>query len=130
MPTDEITDQSFESIPPQDAYSARVKYLTLGKLKIRIKIILILITGCLGILTFFLILHQPSKPPLSQPPPPLSTPTPTPFEEKISSPSAYATDSAILKIEATLKAIEKELQTIDLKEASLNPPILDMNVKF
>jgi len=57
-------------------------------------------------------------------------PTPTPFEEVIINPSAYATDSAILETESKLKEIEKTLGQTDLKETGLNPPILDMEVNF
>jgi hypothetical protein len=44
--------------------------------------------------------------------------------------SAYANDSTIIKIESSLKTIEKELKTTDLHETSLLPPVLDMEVKF
>lgn len=57
------------------------------------------------------------------------TPTPTPIGE-IATPSAYATDSAILEIEANLKAIEKDLPATDLRETGLLPPVLDMEVEF
>ncbi len=59
--------------------------------------------------------------------------TPTPRQEvtqEISNPSSYATDSAILEIEQDLKEIDKQLQETDLKEASLNPPLLDMDIEF
>jgi len=62
---------------------------------------------------------------------PIPTPTPTPILiEKITNPSFYATDSAILKIEEELKKIEQELDSTDLKENSLNLPVLDWEVKF
>ena len=57
--------------------------------------------------------------------------TPTPEEvQEISNPSPYANDLIILKIEQDIKKIDKELQETDLKEASLNPPLLDMDIKF
>ena len=57
--------------------------------------------------------------------------TPTPEEvQEISNPSPYANDLIILKIEQDIKRIDKELQETDLKEASLNPPLLDMDIKF
>jgi len=57
--------------------------------------------------------------------------TPTPEEvQEISNPSPYANDLIILKIEQDIKKIDKELQETDLKEASLNPPLLDMDIEF
>ena len=50
--------------------------------------------------------------------------------QEISNPSPYADDLIILKIEKDLKEIDKQLQETDLKEASLNPPLLDMDIKF
>lgn len=62
------------------------------------------------------------------------TPTPTPLvtiEEVITaSPSAYATDEAVLKIEEELKILEEKLNVVDLEEQPLLPPFLDMDVKF
>jgi hypothetical protein len=58
------------------------------------------------------------------------SPTPTPPEERIISPSAYATDPEILEIEKNLSALEKKLVEIDFYEAKLTPPSLDMKVNF
>lgn len=63
-------------------------------------------------------------------PPVFPTPTPTPFEEEIKNPSIYATDSAVLEIEGRLKTIGEDLDLVDLKETSINPPVLDMEVNF
>jgi len=63
----------------------------------------------------------------------LPTPTPSPIPtlvEKITNQSFYATDSAVLKIENELKKIEEKLDNTDLKESSLNPPLLDWKVEF
>lgn len=57
-------------------------------------------------------------------------PTPSQELEKAASPSAYATDSEILKIKANLKEIEKELGETKLYEAGLLPPVLDMEVEL
>lgn len=62
-------------------------------------------------------------------PPSFSLPTPIPtLETKIIPDSIYATDSAVLKIEGEILGTDKELQYVDLKETSLNPPVLDMDV--
>lgn len=61
---------------------------------------------------------------------PPTIPSPSPTEEEITNPSAYAIDSAVLEIEKRLKEIEKEIDQTDLKETELNPPVLDMDVNF
>jgi len=61
---------------------------------------------------------------------PVPTATPTPYQEIIASPSAYATDSAILQIQENIKALEIELKATDLKESNLTLPGLDLNVNF
>jgi len=63
-------------------------------------------------------------------PPTFPSPTPSPFEEEILNPSAYATDSAVLEIENRIKGINQELENTDLKETGLNPPVLDIKVNF
>lgn len=50
--------------------------------------------------------------------------------EEIINPSAYATDSAVLEIEKRVKKIKEEINKTDLKEVSLNLPVLDMEVSF
>ena len=44
------------------------------------------------------------------------------------SPSAYATDSALLKIESDLGLLKEKLERIDLDESALQPPLLDLKV--
>lgn len=45
-------------------------------------------------------------------------------------PSRYATDEAILKMEADTKALEEEINKSDLDEKSLIPPNLNFDVNF
>ena len=132
MPTEEIVDQSFESIPAQEEEPEKVeKFLKIGKWKIKAKILLLVGTGVVVLLVILATLTQTVfKPKLPGETAALPSPTPTPFEEKIASPSAYATDSAVLKVESELKSIDEKLQSTDLKEAGLNPPVLDMDVNF
>lgn len=63
---------------------------------------------------------------------PMPSPTPTPLsiEELIASPSAWVTDEAILKIEKDLGILEKDLDTVDLDELRLRPPVLDLKVEY
>ncbi len=64
-------------------------------------------------------------------PTPTPTLTPTPeFKEEITSPSPYATDAAILKLEEEVKTLDQELLSTDLKESGLNPPVLEMKINF
>ncbi len=56
--------------------------------------------------------------------------TPPEVAQEISNPSPYAHDPIILKIEEEIKEIDKKLQETDLKEASLNPPLLEMDIEF
>jgi len=63
-------------------------------------------------------------------PPVFPSPSPSPYEEEITNPSVYATDSAVLEIGEKLKGIEQDLDKTDLKETELNPPVLDLEVNF
>lgn len=130
MPTEKIADQTFEEIPVAEE-PVEEKYFTFGKFKLKQKIVWFVGEGLAGLLIVLLILasllKKPSVSPKQAQP---VTPTPIPFEEEITSPSIYATDSAILKIEAELKTIDQDLQSTDLKEVGLNPPVLDMEVEF
>ena len=63
----------------------------------------------------------------------LEEPTPTittEFKEEITSPSPYATDTALLKIEEEVESLDKKIQATDLKEAGLTLPVLEMEVDF
>jgi len=62
---------------------------------------------------------------------PTPTPTSTPeFKEEIISPSPYATDAAVLKMEEEIKSLDQGLTSTDLKESGLNPPVLEMKIQF
>jgi hypothetical protein len=131
VPTEKIADQTFEEIPVVEEKPVEEKYFVFGKFRLKQKMVWFGGGGLIAFLILLLILvNLLKKPSISPKPPSLLTPTPTPFEEEITSPSAYATDSAVLKIEAELKNIDQDLQSTDLKEAGLNPPVLDMEVKF
>lgn len=58
------------------------------------------------------------------------TPPPLPPEAFMASPSAYATDEAVLRIEEELGILEKDLDTVDLEELRLRPPVLDLKVEY
>lgn len=125
MPT-EITNQDFENIPPMGKEENTVK----GSKK-PIFIFAGVFGGLLVILlaaVIFLSFQQGRVTTMIKPTP---TPTSTPeFKEEITVPSPYATDAAILKMEEEIKGVDQELLSTDLKESSLNPPVLEMNIKF
>ena len=56
-------------------------------------------------------------------------PTPTPTPEAFI-PSKWAGDEEVLGIESNVLSLEKDLESVDLKELQLLPPSLDMEVKF
>jgi len=58
------------------------------------------------------------------------TPTPTPIVSIEASPSAWANDKVVLKIEKDLGILEKDLDTVDLDELPLRPPVLDLKVEY
>ena len=63
-------------------------------------------------------------------PPIFPSPSPSPYEEEITNPSVYATDSAVLEIGKRIREIDQDLDKTDLKETGLNPPVLDLNINF
>lgn len=67
---------------------------------------------------------------ITKPTPTLLPPPPFPPETFLASPSAYATDEAILRIEEKLGILEKDLDTVDLEELRFRPPILDLKVEY
>lgn len=101
------------------------------KIPKKLKLSLAITVSLLAILVISLIVFTQLNP---QTPADLAIPTPTPTEmpvtEEIASPSAYATDSAILETEAILKDLDKRIQDTDLKETSLRPPVLDLEINF
>lgn len=125
MPIEKMADQIFEEIPNiGKRFSLKEKYLQHKVPFIAAGVFLFLLLFLITLSVFFPKATPPVLPPASP------TPTPTPLEERITSPSAYATDSAILKIESDLKTLDQNLQATDLKEAALNPPVLDMQINF
>lgn len=64
------------------------------------------------------------------PTPSFETPQPASFEEEIKNPSRYATDSGVLKTQADLNALDKDLNSVDLNENSLRPPDVQFDESF
>ncbi|MGB9706911.1 MAG: hypothetical protein ACPLXP_02460 [Microgenomates group bacterium] len=123
----EIINQDFENIPTWEGQVGEKvppiskKLFIFGGVFLGILLVMILLR------LFFRGLPQQLPPP-AQPTP---TPTPTPFlSEEITNPSFYATDSAVLKIEEDLKKIDRDLESTELKESNLNPPVLDWEIRI
>jgi hypothetical protein len=57
---------------------------------------------------------------------------PAPLQEApiIKSPSRFASDSGLLKIESDLKSIRTKIDTTDLFDAQISPPNLDLNINI
>lgn len=63
---------------------------------------------------------------------PIPSPKPTTLtlEQFTSSPSAFATDEGVLKIQKELATLEEDLDNIDLEEVPLQLPIINLNIAF
>lgn len=125
MPT-EILNQDFENIPTREEEKNTAK-----RAKRPIFIFAGIFGGLLVILlaaAIFFSLNQGRNTTQTKPTP---TPTTTPeIKEEITAPSPYATDEAVLKMEEEMKSLDQELTSADLKESGLNPPVLEMKIKF
>lgn len=60
----------------------------------------------------------------------VSGPTPTAVEYIPSIPSLYATDETVLNLEQEISVLDREIAGVQLRETTLNPPILDFNINF
>lgn len=131
MPTETLTqiDQEFP-VPPENGFLSRWKTRWVRMTNKQKLAAILTILALLGFVTWLLGLKDKLLvQPLTSPPPALS-PFPKPTEMQLGSPSPYATDSGVLKIEENLKSLEQNLQSTDLKESSLMPPSLDWVVGF
>lgn len=96
--------------------------------KILGKILMILLPIAILLLAILLVSEIKKKTPERTVFPLWEIPSPTPSKVRLQ--SRWATDSAVLTIEENLKSLSEELRVVDLKEASLLPPVLDMEVKY
>lgn len=70
--------------------------------------------------------EEPSEQ-LPEPTPAVEVP---PFPLGVGRPSKYASDETLLRIEGGVSSLETELGTVDLREPTLTPPVLDLKVSF
>lgn len=121
MPTDQVMEQEFEAvpiIPPKEEKPKRKIILAVSGTIIAVTAVILLLLS--------LTSRKPGEKIFL---PVIPSPTPATIETNLRPSSPYATDAAVLKIEEDLKNLDQELQGTDLKEAGLNPPVLDMEVK-
>jgi hypothetical protein len=127
---EEIITQDFEAqIPEEEENINRWQKIKTKVKNIKKKYLFLGLGG--GLFLIIIIIFVTSSLQFSQfKPPAIPSPSPSPYEEEILNPSAYATDSAVLEIENKIKDINQQLENTDLKETGLNPPVLDMKVNF
>jgi len=127
---EEVISQDFEAqIPEEEEKLGRWQKIKAKIKNLKKKYVFLGLGGILFLVIVLIVINSSFK--FSQfKPPTFPSPTPSPFEEEIGNPSAYATDSAVLEIENKIKGINQELENTDLKETGLNPPVLDMKVNF
>lgn len=127
MPIEINPDQDFENLP-----SVAEKLTDKPKIAKKPLIVFVFIFGAFLLLLLALVIFMSfNQKSISLPVENKPTPTPiTKIKEEITTPSLYATDAAVLKIEEEIKALDKNLQEADLKESSLNPPNLDWQIEF
>ncbi|PIS14378.1 hypothetical protein COT64_02985 [Candidatus Shapirobacteria bacterium CG09_land_8_20_14_0_10_39_12] len=126
MPTDQTMEQEFEAVPPlENKVSLATKFRP--KRRVVLTAAGLALAALVALLVLLFLTFQ--KPPETMLAPAAPSPTPAAPETNLRPASPYATDAAILKIEADLKNLDQDLQNTDLKEAGLNPPVLDMKVE-
>ncbi len=77
-----------------------------------------------SVITTVLILKKPASTPETSPQPTIIiTPTPVP------TPSKFATDAGILKIQADLKLLLGKIDSVDFFQTEITPPNLDLNIR-
>lgn len=106
----------FNSLPPQQK-----RLMIIGGAALGIALIALILAGILKS-------TRPTTPAyVPTPTPATSTPFP---ESNIDRPSIYATDSAILKLEASVNEISKSIDAMDLEESQLRPQDINFKVDF
>lgn len=127
---EEVISQDFEAQIPEEEKKPNLWQRLKAKIKSLSKKHYYIGAGVLIFLILILIIVRSSLHISQFKPPVFPSPSPSPYEEEITNPSVYATDSAVLEIGEKLKEIENEIDQTDLKETDLNPPVLDMNINF
>jgi len=90
---------------------------------------LLLLPGLVFALLVVAIILKLQPKPAPQAPLPSPTPTSTPTPEEVFT-SPWATDSAVLKIDADLVQLETDLNQVNLQEPNLLPPPIQLKLEF
>ncbi len=89
-------------------------------------LVLLLVLTALIFLRYLLGLFQEFSSPIA--------PSPTPTKEATESgkrvPSSLAIDPEFVKLEGDVSGLEQDLNSVDLSESKLSPPIIELNVNF
>jgi len=127
---EEVISQDFEAQVPAEEEKPNLWQRFKVKIKTLNKKYYYIGAGVFVFLILILIIARSSLRISRFKPPVFPSPSPSPYEEEITNPSVYATDSAVLEIGNRIKEIENEIGQTDLKETGLNPPVLDLEVNF
>lgn len=107
--------------PPVSApKKSKMPYLIIAGVVI---FILIIITG---LIVGFSLIAKPVK----TKPIPIDTPPPSPVVIVPKVPSKFATDSGLLKIRDELKKTQGDIDTVDLYDAQISPPNIDLGIQI
>jgi hypothetical protein len=60
----------------------------------------------------------------------VTTPSPEPIELTPSQPSIYASDAEIIQLQEDINVLDREVVGTQLRETTLNAPVLDFNITF
>lgn len=111
--------------PPPPVVVAKTKvnktiYFIIGGI---VLFILIIVTG---LYVGFSLISKPVK----VVPTPIVTPPPPPVVEVPRIPSKFASDSALLKIREDIKKTQADIDTVDLFDAQISPPTIDLGIQI
>ena len=125
--TNSLPPISAPETPDAQGLLTRLKSLSWSKLRhsplfLPTVLLILLIPTAFLFLSLTRSLNQPAPAPLPTLPP-VSAPTP-------SSPSPFATDSAVLDLEQQLNQLSQDQDQTDMTETNLFPPTLDLDVNF
>ncbi len=118
--------ETIEPSPINNKLLPFVSFLKDRKKLLTALLILLLVLSALIFLSYLFGLFQEFSSPV--------VPSPTPTSEATTSgkrvPSGLAIDPEFIKLEGDLSGLEQDLNSADLSESKLSPPIIELNVNF
>src|SRR5260221_6686240 len=120
-------------VVPQDSQLSQISELVKpNKLKnilpifvVGIVVLILVVAGVVFIVPYIKNLQKPKVNPIV-----ITEPSPTPIEQPQTQPSIYANDPDILKLEEDINVLDREVVGTQLREPTLNAPVLDFNISF